>query len=1381
VAINVDITLNRYLDHDPEGRMYVLAEELTRVRAEEAANARARAADPATAEPAVSLGLQADAIQPLTLRVRPGECLEVHLDDDLVEDEPASVHIHGSALTVASTGAAATAANGDAVARPGHPVTYEWMVGRDEPEATHYFHSHGDTRVQTSHGLFGAVVVEPPGSRWFDPLTGKERPTGWMSMVEAPGHEAFREFVLTYHELGDETFQPLDRNDLLVPQVDPITHIYRPDGRALNYRSEPFLNRLSLQQARGEPVDESLEYSSYSYGDPATPILRTYLGDRVKQRIVHGGSEVFHVHHVHGGGIRWRQQFGVEPASRVHGLDKHPPLRPQVSERTDSSSIGPSETFDLENECGAGGCQQSAGDFMFHCHVTEHYFAGMWGIWRTYNTLQDGPSSTDDLPPLRPLPTAPDGVPAVVPAVTSDRLVGTTVDWAGELRTVDDVVGWVRGQLPPQGRPGPYDASVHDWTMDGVIALGEPETAESWPAYRPRAPGVRPPILFDPRTGKPAYPFLRPHLLARPPFAPGHGPAPFLDPTADGRAPPAPGASGPASLCPTGSKVRSIPINAVAAPIVQNHKANLVDGRGQLYVRRDERDRVLAEEARRRPLTIRTNAGEDCLDVLYRSELVDSADDPFNKSGLHIHFMQFDVQASDGVDLGFNFEQTVRPYALASRPLLRAVRSGATELAVDDADGLRPGAAIGIGMEKDATFEVGVIAAIDGTTVRLADRLAFDHGAGELVSNEFVRYRWYPDVQFGTAFFHDHVNVPFSGRHGLYGAVIAEPPGSTWHDPRSGEVLASGPVADIRSAAPLAPGIDGSFRELVLGLQDDNDLSHVGRSTGSAVSLRVEPLDDRRSGADDPSQIFSSAIYGDPETPMLEAYLGDPFAVRTFVGGNNEVHSLHLDGHLVRTMPFDKGSTLTNNVHLGISERKDLFVPAAGGYQRKPGDYLWYDGRTLKLREGSWGLVRVLGPDDPQGTLERLPGYEAPVPPASDICPPVAPRRRFEVVAIDVALPMLGGKEGKVFVVAAERDAVASGRRAATPLVLRVDVGDCVEVELTNATSAGPVSFHVDRLSSDPQSSAGVSAGRNDPQSVTPAGSRTYELYASPEAGEGTAMIRDFGDVLTNPGLGLYGAIVVGPAGARYLDPMTGDPVTSRSGWRVDVEPAGGAKAPWRDAVLFLQDEDEAIGNHKMPYTTSVDGAAAINYQQAPLAPRLNETRDPAAVFRADGLAGPPSTPRIDVRVGDPVRIHVLSPWSEQAQVFSIEGHEWPTTSRDSGPLTSSAALVGLDVLDLDLRGGGGGVAGLPGDYVYGNHREPYREAGQWGILRVFACDERGDGPTPLPGSGCGPSTSAPLAGFATGLASGAGALGICTFLVVRRSRRRRAQAPGPT
>jgi len=43
VAVNVEITLNRFLDYDPQGRMYVLQDDLPRVRQEEAQNRAARA------------------------------------------------------------------------------------------------------------------------------------------------------------------------------------------------------------------------------------------------------------------------------------------------------------------------------------------------------------------------------------------------------------------------------------------------------------------------------------------------------------------------------------------------------------------------------------------------------------------------------------------------------------------------------------------------------------------------------------------------------------------------------------------------------------------------------------------------------------------------------------------------------------------------------------------------------------------------------------------------------------------------------------------------------------------------------------------------------------------------------------------------------------------------------------------------------------------------------------------------------------------------------------------------------------------------------------------------------------------------------------------
>ncbi|MDQ6928183.1 MAG: multicopper oxidase domain-containing protein, partial [Actinomycetota bacterium] len=661
VAINVDITVNRFGDHDPRGRMYVLEGDLGRVRAEEAQNARARAGQ---GDYAVTTGLQGDAIQPLTLRVRPGECLRVGLRNDLNDGKPVTFHLHGSSLSVAGKGPA-IATNPAAIARPGRTVEYEWMVGTKEPEATHEFHSHGDSRDQTDHGLFGALVVEPAGSDWIDPLTGRASDTGWAAMVRPTDGPAFREFVLDYHELGDESYQLVDRNNQFVPLVDPITHAYRPDGRDINYRSEPFMDRLMLQQNRFGAYDESLEYSSYGFGDPATPIMRSYLGDPVKQRVIHGGGEVFHVHHTHGGGIRWRRQPDVEPQTFASGLDKHPQLTPAVSERTDAQTIGPSESFDIVDECGSGGCQQSAGDFMFHCHVTEHYFAGMWGVWRVYNTRQDGVASTDTLPPLEQLPDRGGKVQA---AVESPSLIGHNVGAYGatnSITTPDDLHRWVEAQLPPPGVPKGYDASVFDWQREGDRYLGEAETTDAWPNYTPRAPGTRRPILFDPVTGKPAYPMLQPHLAKRPPFAPNHGPAPFLDPFHSGADPPAPGENGPASTCPAGTHLKQFNINVINVPVPLSTKDDIVDPNGELYVLRQDVDAVRADPAKRVPLALRANAGEDCIDGLLRSELSDDAENPLSKVSLHVHFMQFDVQGSDGVDTGFNYEQTVRPFRLA--------------------------------------------------------------------------------------------------------------------------------------------------------------------------------------------------------------------------------------------------------------------------------------------------------------------------------------------------------------------------------------------------------------------------------------------------------------------------------------------------------------------------------------------------------------------------------------------------------------------------------------------------------------------------------------------------------------------------------------------
>ena len=127
----------------------------------------------------------------------------------------------------------------------------------------------------------------------------------------------------------------------------------------------------------------------------------------------------------------------------------------------------------------------------------------------------------------------PDREGGYAPAVASDALVGTKVEFAGIQLTVteENLPSLVEAQLPPQGTPAhEQDAAVMNWAKDGSRYLNEPETAYEWPNYAADEPGGRTPLMFAAATGKLAFPFLKPHLGHRPPFAPFHGPEPYLEP-----------------------------------------------------------------------------------------------------------------------------------------------------------------------------------------------------------------------------------------------------------------------------------------------------------------------------------------------------------------------------------------------------------------------------------------------------------------------------------------------------------------------------------------------------------------------------------------------------------------------------------------------------------------------------------------------------------------------------------------------------------------------------------------------------------------------------------------------------------------------------------
>ena len=711
-AINVEITLNQWGDYYP-GYMFVLTKNIDQVRKDEKINAEAR--EDITNPGALINGLQGDMIQPLVIRGNQGDCVRFKVRN-AVEDEDIGFQVNGSQIIVSSTGQPATAATPGAIITAGETQDFEWYIHLDEQEGGHLIQSHAG-RDPSSLGLIGAFVVEPAGSVYLSPFTGKPDDSGWEMMIVNDEKHDFREFALMYHEVGDESFRPLNRFGEMIPQRDPQTDAYRPSARALNFRSEPFgINNLAEQEKAFHYEDESLAYGAYTFGDPPTTIPRSYMGDPAKFRLIHGGGEVFHSHHPHGGSIRWPRSPKVEPGienlitAAWHGPVKYPVAR-LTTDRVDVEVIGPSEAVDLETECGSGLCQHLAGDFLFHCHVAHHYVAGMWGYWRVYNTLQSGNypfESTDIMPPLQELPDRKGKIPH---GVSSDKLVGKTMDWFGKKFNIKgngesswvgvpsvNIHDWVKYMLPPQGQPGhtddekgqilSYDGTVWDYGWKGNTALTERESTFKWPKYKSPHPGKRHPIQFHPTNGKLAWPHWTPHFGKRVPFARHHGGAPWLEPfhlqtdtsyaatepgsgssgpNVENSSPAKPGEHGRWSLCPAGAGRKQYSIHFINTPIQLSKAVGetppVIDKYGLIYVLEEELEEKKNDPSKAIPLVYRVNL-YDCLDVVLSSEWNDDDFTNFqmSKINIHPHFFQFDNQSSDGVITGFSYDQSMRSY-----------------------------------------------------------------------------------------------------------------------------------------------------------------------------------------------------------------------------------------------------------------------------------------------------------------------------------------------------------------------------------------------------------------------------------------------------------------------------------------------------------------------------------------------------------------------------------------------------------------------------------------------------------------------------------------------------------------------------------------------
>jgi hypothetical protein len=235
-------------------------------------------------------------------------------------------------------------------------------------------------------------------------------------------------------------------------------------------------------------------------------------------------------------------------------------------------------------------------------------------------------------------------------------------------------------------------------------------------------------------------------------------------------------------------------------------------------------------------------------------------------------------------------------------------------------------------------------------------------------------YSYYVDKELGTNLVLNMGNES-SWRGGAYGALIAEPAGSAYADPFTGQPLQSGIFADIfpGSGSPFRENVTlFSEREPLLGHSImiyylDSDHSYVDYNEQSLTNEEGTNLT-----AINLWQAKSDAVIGttsgsatpqDPATPLFQAFAGDPVRWRfAFAAGDDSV-AFQVAGH---SFPLDHGlpgSQLIDARTVLPGETYDAYlVNGAGGATGALGDYEYNVGRTAMIKSGDWGLFRVLSP-----------------------------------------------------------------------------------------------------------------------------------------------------------------------------------------------------------------------------------------------------------------------------------------------------------------------------------------------------------------------------------------------------------------------------------
>ncbi|HEV2802771.1 MAG TPA: hypothetical protein VGW12_20030 [Pyrinomonadaceae bacterium] len=709
------------------------------------------------------------------------------------------------------------------------------------------------------------AIITGPGRGRFPAGTFRDIP------VVAPNRDwPFREFTLIYHdEIGAVQAFP-HFEDGHPDNLEFTLHGSR-DAFAINYGSggigsEILANRLGVGPMKDckECLFEEFFLSAWAVGDPAMVVDRpanspctvnalregrctntlvnpppgykatkafypndpsnvyhSYLGDHVKQRIVHAGPKEHHIHHLHA--HQWLKSADGEGSSY-----------------NDSQALGPGSGHNLEiTHSGSGNRNLTPGDSIFHCHFYPHFAQGMWGLWRVHDVFEEGtrldfwgrPASGSralpdaeilrgtPIPAIVPLPggaatsmakyTMPPmpqataqiingqihvtgsgnpGFPFFVPAKMGHRPPHPPLDTEFDAGLPRHIIFNARVSLEQHTRTS-FDKEIADIHAQELRETGEPVEVAAM-NYHAKA------THQSYRTDGSAGLFLTNGL---PPVAG----APFADPCVTDRFPRA-----GEPVLTVAQRGRPVTYKGVMFQIDMTiNKAGWHFPQTRIESLWRDYDPIRLGQRAPEPLFFRANQ-EDCITFKHVNliPIKYRVDDfqvrtPTDIVGQHIHLVKFDVTASDGAGNGWNYEDgTFGPQEVEHR-VKEINKVGGIYTTTG---GRRP-----LTLQNHPFFGVPA-----QTTIQ---RWLVDDVGKSVAGNRTLR----------NAFTHDHFGPSTHQQGGLYAGLIIEPQYSEWYHNETGALL-GGPSQQRDDGGPTSfqaviitrPDDRFSYREFLLEFQD---------------------------------------------------------------------------------------------------------------------------------------------------------------------------------------------------------------------------------------------------------------------------------------------------------------------------------------------------------------------------------------------------------------------------------------------------------------------------------------------------------------------------------------------------------------------------------